>query len=191
MMRKMAFCLVCFSAGLFALLGTGVSSAADPKDTTAPDLAAIRAEMIRFTNLERRRVELAKLESGETTPAMLAEDASLSSAAQKHAERLAQQQTLSLAVDLSSVDEHLLIRSFIYRAGQPESANAGKVIQHWMSGPDDRAAILNPRYTRVGVGVAYSATGVPYYTQLVAGRKPSPVPFTPESADRGCHPQDQ
>jgi uncharacterized protein YkwD len=52
-------------------------------------------------------------------------------------------------------------------AGQPDAAS---VMSAWMSSSEGhRANILNPRYTDIGVGLAYSARGVPYWTQDFAG----------------------
>ena len=47
-------------------------------------------------------------------------------------------------------------------AGQPDAAS---VVQGWMSSAGHRTNILNPGYTDIGVGLAYSASGVPYWTQ--------------------------
>ena len=48
-------------------------------------------------------------------------------------------------------------------AGQPDAASA---MDAWMgSTTGHRENILNPRYTDIGVGLAYSASGVPYWTQ--------------------------
>jgi uncharacterized protein YkwD len=136
--------------------------------------------MIRLTNVERARTNQGQGTFGsgpQTDTALLVEDAKLSSAAQKHAERMAQQQKLLSYVDVTGVfssDEvaRLLLGSLFYRADQKEAVNAAKVIQVWMRSEGDRKDILDPRHTRIGVGVAYSATGVPYYTLLVAGRRP-------------------
>jgi uncharacterized protein YkwD len=44
-------------------------------------------------------------------------------------------------------------------------SNATAVMNAWMNSPDHRANILDPNYTQIGVAVAYSALGEPYYTQ--------------------------
>ena len=44
-------------------------------------------------------------------------------------------------------------------------ADADAVVAGWMASPGHRANILNPNFTEIGVSVAYSAKGEPYYTQ--------------------------
>jgi uncharacterized protein YkwD len=151
---------MCVATGLFMLLGAG-ASAADQ------DLAAIKAEMIRLTNAERVK---AKLEP-------LVEDARLNRAAQKHTDNMAQQQKLDHKLGGTSpgdrVDAEMYnwksVDEILTRDPQPGPANAAKAIQVWMSSNDGhRDAILTAKYTHIGVGVAFSATGVPYYTEVFA-----------------------
>lgn len=40
------------------------------------------------------------------------------------------------------------------------------VMAGWMSSPGHRANILNENFTHVGVGLAYSTGGTPYWTQV-------------------------
>jgi len=130
------------------------------------ELDRIKAEMIRLTNVERAGGAEGAFgvgNRGRANLAPLVEDATLSSAAQNFAELMAQKQSLSVYWNAPPA-----VRPFFDRAGQPEAANAAKVIQSWMSVPVYKEHILNPKYTRFGVGVAYSSTGVPYYTQLFA-----------------------
>ena len=44
-------------------------------------------------------------------------------------------------------------------------ADADAVVAGWMASPGHRANILNPKFTEIGVSVALSANGEPYYTQ--------------------------
>jgi uncharacterized protein YkwD len=166
MLRQKAVCLACVGAGLIILLGTGVSRAGGPKGT-GQDLAAIKAEMIRLTNAERAKAKLAPV----------VEDARLSRAAQKHTDLMAEKQKLDHDLGGTSPGERVdaekydwrSVDEIIRRALQPEAANAAKAIQGWMkSTTGHRDAILDPRYTHIGVGVQFSSTGVPYYTQVFA-----------------------
>ena len=45
-------------------------------------------------------------------------------------------------------------------------ADADAVVAGWMASPGHRANILNPKYTEIGVSIATSAAGDPYYTQV-------------------------
>ena len=47
-------------------------------------------------------------------------------------------------------------------SGQPDAAS---VMQAWMNSAGHRKNILDPRFTDMGVGVAYSASGVPFWTE--------------------------
>jgi len=170
MLRQKAVCLACAGAGLLTLLGMGVSAAAGPQGT-GQDLPAVKAEMIRLTNAERAKANL--------KPLVL--DARLSRAAQKHTDHMAEKQKLDHDLGGTSPGERVdaekydwrSVDEIIRRALQPEAANAAKAIQGWMkSTTGHREAILDPRYTHIGVGVQFSSTGVPYYTLLVAGRRP-------------------
>ncbi|MDP4145184.1 MAG: CAP domain-containing protein [Bacillota bacterium] len=42
---------------------------------------------------------------------------------------------------------------------------AQEVVTSWMNSPGHRANILNASYTQIGVGLARTSTGVPYWTQ--------------------------
>jgi uncharacterized protein YkwD len=58
--------------------------------------------------------------------------------------------------------------------------DAPSVLNAWMNSPEHRANILDPNYTQVGVGMAWSNGGVPYATQEFGrpalGGFPSSVP---------------
>jgi uncharacterized protein YkwD len=47
-------------------------------------------------------------------------------------------------------------------SGQPDAAS---VMQAWMNSDGHRKNILDPRFTDLGVGLAYSAGGVPFWTE--------------------------
>jgi alpha-glucosidase len=153
------------SAAAFALAGSQADLVRRNKQVQ--DLAAIKAEMIRLTNVERAKANLAPV----------VEDARLSRAAQKHTERMAQQQTLDHKLGGTSPGDRVdaekynwrAVDEIINRADQKEAADAAKVIQSWMRSTEgDRDAILTSKCTQIGVGIAYSATGVPYYTEVFA-----------------------
>ena len=44
--------------------------------------------------------------------------------------------------------------------------NAETVVEGWMNSPGHRANILNPTFREIGIGIAHSSEGYPYYTQV-------------------------
>lgn len=46
--------------------------------------------------------------------------------------------------------------------------SADSVVEGWMNSSGHRANILNGAYTQIGVAVAYSADGTPYWTMVLA-----------------------
>ena len=160
----------------------GVKAEQDRIRRIRAELDRIRAEMIRLINEERAKPSPAPGGNVQAPASAgwaldnprrkalappLVEDAKLSNEAQGYAERWANK-VLPL--------ERLAGLTLTYRPDQKEAANAAKVIQNWMSDPSDRRAILFALYTRIGVGVTYSSTGVPHYTlTLGLGTLPSGV----------------
>lgn len=49
-------------------------------------------------------------------------------------------------------------------------ADADAVVAGWMASPGHRANILNASFSEIGVAIAYSANGEPYYTQVFGRR---------------------
>jgi uncharacterized protein YkwD len=123
--------------------------------------------MIRLTNAERAKANL--------KPLVL--DARLSRAAQKHTDHMAEKQKLDHNLGGTKAGDRVdaenynwsYVDEIIFRALQPEAANAAKAIQYWMnSKTGHREAILTPEYTHIGIGVRYSSSGVPYLTEVFA-----------------------
>jgi len=50
-------------------------------------------------------------------------------------------------------------------SGAPDAAF---VMNGWMNSPGHRANILDPAFTDIGVGLAYSSNGTPYWTMVLA-----------------------
>ena len=60
----------------------------------------------------------------------------------------------------------------VISVGKENSADAAAIVQGWMRSKEGhREAILGSLYTHIGVGVSYSSTGVPYYTEVFARLK--------------------
>jgi uncharacterized protein YkwD len=140
-----------------------------PAATLSADQAtAAKAEVLRLTNLERTSRGLQPLQLDDT----------LGRFAQAHSDLMASKQVLS---------HDLLPDGSVPTDGFSKRLNAAKLFDSW-KGVDEiisnrqspaaavngwmasttghREAILNADYTRVGVGVAYSSTGNPYFTQV-------------------------
>ena len=166
MLRQKAVCLACAGAGLFILLGAGVSGAGGPKGA-GQDLAAVKAEMIRLTNAERAKANLKPL----------VEDARLSRAAQKHTNLMAEKGTLSHRVGGTSPGDRLDAENYKWRsvdeiiADGVRKADAADVVRRWMRSKGHREAILTAEYIHIGVGLSYDSAGYPYYTEVFAQPK--------------------
>jgi uncharacterized protein YkwD len=131
--------------------------------TSTQAAAAIAKEVIRLTNQERQ--------NAGSKP--LVEDARLTRAAQDYAALMASRQEFGHNVggpalhrlqDAGARSENINIH-----ASTAEEAVRGPGQIGWMN--MDRAHrdnLLNPAWTQIGVGVAYSSTGVPYYSQMFA-----------------------
>jgi uncharacterized protein YkwD len=132
------------------------------KDTSGHDTAATDAQIIHLTNQERQKAGLAPL----------VEDAKLADVAKKYAELMARQQKLDHRLGGTSPGDRLTAAGYhwsSYAENIAENyADAGAAVQGWMNSPGHRANILKPNVTQIGVGVAYSSAGVPYYCQVFA-----------------------
>jgi uncharacterized protein YkwD len=98
--------------------------------------------VISQTNAQRARHGLAPL----------AVDSQLMSSAGRHAQWMASNRNLSHG---HGVAENIAM-------GQ---GSAGEAIRSWMNSSGHRANILGSGYTRIGVAVAYSSNGTPYWCQ--------------------------
>jgi uncharacterized protein YkwD len=134
----------------------------------ARDTVSIEKEILRLTNQERQKAGLKPV----------VEDASLTRAAQNYSALLASRQA-----KLESSEDHFIGGTTPWdramAAGFPHSQvwenatlqhkTAEDAVQGWMSSTKGhRGNILDPNHTQIGVGVAYSSTGVPYYVQMFA-----------------------
>ncbi|MDI6100287.1 CAP domain-containing protein [Actinoplanes sp. NEAU-A12] len=137
---------------------TMIASPAEAAPAKASE-QALQTEVNRLTNIER---------TSHGCPA-LAVNAQLTEAARGHSGWMAQSGKFSHTGRSGS--------SFVTRvkaAGytKPSAENiawgyrsASAVVDGWMKSPGHRANILNCKSKTVGVGVVYTASGTPYYTQ--------------------------
>jgi uncharacterized protein YkwD len=120
---------------------------------------ALQDEVNRLTNVERT-------EAG--CPALTV-NAQLTKASREHSAWMAQTGTFS---HVGAGGSDFVSRAEAAGHTSPAGENiawsyrtAAAVVDGWMSSPGHRANMLNCASKTVGVGVAYSANGKPYYTQ--------------------------
>jgi uncharacterized protein YkwD len=106
-------------------------------ETSSPEMAVISQ-----TNAQRSRHGLPPL----------AVDSQLMSSASRQAQWMASNRNLSHG---SGVAENIAM-------GQ---GSAGEAMRSWMNSSGHRANILGSSYTRIGVAVAYTSSGTPYWCQ--------------------------
>jgi uncharacterized protein YkwD len=106
-------------------------------ETSSPEMSVISQ-----TNAQRARHGLPPL----------AVDSQLMSSANRHAQWMASNRNLSHG---HGVAENIAM-------GQ---GPAGEAMRSWMNSSGHRANILGSGYTRIGVAVAYSSNGTPYWCQ--------------------------
>ena len=108
-----------------------------------PDLIPIEENIIRFTNLERKRYSLPELEV----------DPKLMQSARKHAAWMTRSQ--SLQHTRAQVAENIAM-------GQRSSRD---VVRCWMNSPGHRANMLNRTFRRIGVAAYRTGRGTIYWCQ--------------------------
>lgn len=142
--RSQAFGLLAVTA--LASLATGPLDAREPTiivaerpviETESPEMAVISQ-----TNAQRARYGLPPL----------AVDSQLMGSASRHAQWMASNRNLAHG---HGVAENIAM-------GQ---GSAGEAMRSWMNSSGHRANILGSGYTRIGVAVAYSSNGTPYWCQ--------------------------
>ena len=150
--------------GVTAVLGLGTAAAILPQCAPRrhpPRRAA--QQVVDLTNARRAQYGL---------PA-LSVNGALTDAAQAHAADQASVSRMSHAgTDGSDVSARLDRVGYAYSAwGENVAAgygDAGGVMNGWMNSSGHRANILNGNFTQIGVGLAYSANGTPYWTMDLA-----------------------
>ncbi|MET0146826.1 MAG: CAP domain-containing protein [Ilumatobacteraceae bacterium] len=118
-------------------------------------------------------VDLTNQQRGANGLAPVAVDQALVNAAQAHSADQAAMDTMShTGSDGSNTGQRLDRQGYVWsRWGENVATgygDASSVMAGWMGSPGHRANILNASLTQVGVGLAYSANGTPYWTQVFA-----------------------
>jgi uncharacterized protein YkwD len=156
LLRRLAVTALLAPAAAGALTMIAAPAGAAPAKTSEQ---ALQTEVNRLTNIERTKRGCAALKV----------NAQLTAAARGHSGWMAQTGTFS---HTGSAGSSFVARVKATGYGQPSAENiawgfptAAAVVEGWMNSPGHRANILNCRSKSVGVGVVYSASGTPYYTQ--------------------------
>lgn len=136
--------------------------AAEPA-AQAGALDPLLAEVVALTNQERARAGLPPLTI----------DAKLNEAAQNHSNDMARRGVLThYGPNGESPGDRISAAGYDFRMWAENAAmgfrSAATVMNGWMNSPGHRANILNPSVTEVGVGIAYTSSGSPYWTQVFA-----------------------
>ncbi len=86
--------------------------------------------------------------------------------------------TLGSRADLAGYDYRALGENVAFGY-----ASASAVVDAWMNSPGHRANILSASFTQIGIAVAYSAQGLPYYTQFFGSPvTPAPISTVPSNS---------
>jgi uncharacterized protein YkwD len=117
-------------------------------------------QVVDLTNAHRRAAGVAPLTI----------NAQLNASAQGHSNDMAAMNTMShTGSDGSDPGGRITAAGYVFRAwGENVAAgypDATSVDQGWWNSSGHRRNMLDPNFTEIGVGLAYSTTGVPYWTQ--------------------------
>jgi uncharacterized protein YkwD len=135
------------------------------RTTQAPSggSSSVAAEVLRLVNVERQKAGCGDLDR----------ESRLEAAAQKHSELQAEKNSMSHQLPgEASMGDRVTAEGYRWRsvaenvaAGYPTAA---AVMTGWMNSPGHKANILNCGYEEIGVGLAKSSSGTPYWTQNFA-----------------------
>ncbi len=119
--------------------------------------------VLELTNAERARAGLPALRW----------NAQLTQAAQAHSEDQARRNTLThYGPNGESPGDRIDLTGYQWRSWAENAAmgyrSAESVMAGWMNSPGHRANILRANVTEIGLGLAESSHGVPYWTQVFA-----------------------
>jgi len=139
---------------------------AQPPAATPPAIASLDPLLVRvleLTNIERARVGL---------PALTV-DAQLNEAAQFHSDDQARRNTLTHhGPNGESPGDRIEATGYRFRMWAENAAmgyrTAETVMRGWMNSSGHRANILRANVSDIGLGLAYTPSGTPYWTQVFA-----------------------
>lgn len=121
-------------------------------DAREPTIVVAERPVIETSSPEMSVISQVNAQRGRHGLAPLSVDSQLMSSANRHAQWMASNRNLSHG---SGVAENIAM-------GQ---ASASEAMRSWMNSSGHRANILGGGYTRIGVAVAYTSSGTPYWCQ--------------------------
>jgi uncharacterized protein YkwD len=146
----------------FSLNWERVPPQADVNAISSPDISAEESQLVVLTNDERKKLKLSSLVPDHELM------------------KIARAQALAMA-QLDLLSHELEGNTFAKRIGQSgyHAARAGEniaegqqtasdVVTDWMKSPGHKENILQPEFTRIGIGHATSKSGKRYYAQVFA-----------------------
>ncbi|GAA2605019.1 CAP domain-containing protein [Paractinoplanes durhamensis] len=136
------------------------SAASKPKVSTSA-MTQLETEVVRLTNVQR---------TAKGCPALRIDDRLIKAARAHSADMVAERFFDHTGSNGSTFVAREVAAGYPKRGASAENIawgyrTAQEVVSRWMNSPGHRANILNCGSIAVGVGVAYTAGGAPYYTQ--------------------------
>lgn len=129
----------------------------------SPSLDPLLTRVLELTNIERAKVGLAPLRV----------DDQLNEAAQFHSDDQARRNTLThYGPNGESPGDRIAATGYQFRMWAENAAmgysSAESVMNGWMNSSGHRANILRAGVSEIGLGLAYTPSGIPYWTQVFA-----------------------
>ncbi len=175
-MRRFASLLVvCAMGGLVLSQGTnpsGKKSKETPAEGTKTGEKKSDDKKFVLTEDEQQILDLTNAARKEQKLQPLAPNPTLTMLARNHSTNMAGQNKLDHTLDGKTMVDRVRASPYVFsRVGENIAMGDGPIpiatiFQGWMNSPGHRANILQPDFTQIGVGVAATATGRKYYTQV-------------------------
>lgn len=131
-----------------------------PKEKAEFKLTEDEQAVLDATNAERKKAKLDPLTA----------DAKLTEAARSHAANMAKQDKLAHTLDDKTFEDRAKAAGYAYRGLAENIAwnqkTPKEVVATWMDSKGHRENLLNGEYTHIGVAVAKSKKGEPYWVQV-------------------------
>lgn len=139
-------------------------ASSNKKTTLASSMQAVEQEVVRLVNIERKKAGLKPLIG----------DSQISSVARKKSQDMCDNNYFDHQSPTYGSPFDMLKKFGIsyHTAGENIAAGqttAAKVMDSWMNSPGHRANILNPNFTRIGVGFVKGGSYATYWTQQFTG----------------------